>query len=123
VTVAVEEFVPPGPVHDNVNEESAVSAAVTSEPLVAFAPLQPPEAVQEVAFDEVQVSVVVAPEATLVGLAVSVTLGGGVAGGLGPPPPPPPPHAAMTAEQPASATMRAKRGKDCNIIDLSGDVR
>ncbi len=36
---------------------------------------QPPEAVHEVALVELQVSVEVPPEATLVGLAVSVTVG------------------------------------------------
>ncbi len=45
------------------------------DPLVAWVPDQPPEAVQEVALVELQVSVEVPPEATLVGLAVSVTVG------------------------------------------------
>ncbi len=47
------------------------------DPLVAWVPDQPPEAVQEVALVELQVSVEVPPEATLVGLAVSETAGDG----------------------------------------------
>ncbi len=42
---------------------------------MARAPDQAPEAVHEVALVELQVSVEVPPEATLVGLAVSVTVG------------------------------------------------
>jgi hypothetical protein len=41
-------------------------------------PDQPPEAVQEVALVEVHVSVELLPDTTLVGLAVSVTVGAGV---------------------------------------------
>lgn len=48
-------------------------------PLVALAPVQPPEAVQLVAFVEFQVSVAEAPLATLVGLTLSVTVGAGTA--------------------------------------------
>jgi hypothetical protein len=44
-------------------------------PLVASVPLQPPEAVQEVASVEVQVRVEVVPGATDVGLAVTVAVG------------------------------------------------
>jgi hypothetical protein len=42
---------------------------------VAFVPLQPPEAVQEVALVELQVSVDVPPPAIVVGFAVSVAVG------------------------------------------------
>ena len=45
-------------------------------PLTAFVPLQPPEAVQEVALLEVHVNVEPAPLVTLVGLALIETLGG-----------------------------------------------
>jgi hypothetical protein len=48
-------------------------------PLVASVPLQAPEAVQDVALVELQVSVELPPLATEVGLAVSVTVGAGVA--------------------------------------------
>jgi hypothetical protein len=51
---------------------------VDCDPLVASVPDQPPEAVQEVAFVEVHVSVELFPDTTLVGLAVSVTVGAGV---------------------------------------------
>jgi hypothetical protein len=54
----------------------ALKAPVAFVPLVATAPVQPPEAVQEVALVETQVRVEPAPLATLVGLALSVTLGG-----------------------------------------------
>jgi hypothetical protein len=55
------------------------SVGVDSLPEVALAPDQPPEAVQDVAFVEDQVSVEDAPVATNVGLAASdtVTDGGG----------------------------------------------
>ena len=46
-------------------------------PLVTSAPVQPPLAVQEVAFVLDQVRVEVLPEAIVVGLAESVTVGAG----------------------------------------------
>jgi hypothetical protein len=52
-----------------------VIALVTFEPLIAKEPVQPPDAVQAVALVEDQVSVEVAPLVTLVGLALSETLG------------------------------------------------
>jgi len=58
----------------------AVSAVVVTLPLIACAPVHPPEAVQEVALVVVQVSVEVPPVATLVGFAVNDTVGdGGIA--------------------------------------------
>jgi hypothetical protein len=54
----------------------AVSAVVVTLPLIACAPVHPPEAVHEVALVVVQVSVEVPPLATLVGFAVSDTPGG-----------------------------------------------
>jgi hypothetical protein len=51
---------------------------VDCDPLVAWLPDQPPEAVQEVAFVEVHVKVELLPDTTLVGLALSVTVGAGV---------------------------------------------
>ena len=47
-----------------------------SVPLVASVPVQPPEAVHEVALVLDQVSVELAPKAIVVGFAVSVTAGG-----------------------------------------------
>ena len=51
-------------------------APVVCEPLVATEPLQAPEAVQEVALVEDQARVELPPWETLVGLAVSETVGG-----------------------------------------------
>src|SRR4051794_2285814 len=61
---------------------------MTSLPLAAFAPAHPPEAVQPVALLALQVSVVLPPETTLVGAALSVTTGMGMVPGGGVPPPP-----------------------------------
>ena len=59
VTVTVVDTLsePPAPVQDRLNVAFAVSAAVCAEPLTAFVPDHPPEAVQDVVFDDVQVSV------------------------------------------------------------------
>jgi hypothetical protein len=54
-----------------------VSAPVDQVPLVATAPLQPPEAVHAVAFCDVQLRLDEAPLATVVGDAVSATVGAG----------------------------------------------
>jgi len=78
VTVADCEAEPPAPVQVRVNFVVAVRAAVVCEPAVASAPLQPPEAVQAVAFVEDQVSADVAPLLTVAGFAVRVTAGAGV---------------------------------------------
>ena len=53
------------------------SGPVDSEPLVDFDPVQPPLAVQEVAFVEDQLSVEAPPVVTDVGLAASVSVGAG----------------------------------------------
>jgi hypothetical protein len=63
------------PVQVSVYLVVAVSAAVLVEPLAASVPLHPPDAVQEVALVDDQVSVDFAPLATVVGLAVNVTVG------------------------------------------------
>ena len=52
-----------------------MSAPVDALPLVAWEPLQFPDAVHEVAFAELQLSVEELPLTTLVGLAVKVTVG------------------------------------------------
>lgn len=57
----------------NVLED--VSGADCSEPLTAFVPDHAPLAVQEVAFSEDQVSVVVSPATIVVGAALIVTVG------------------------------------------------
>jgi hypothetical protein len=66
---------PPAPVHIREYVVLAVNVPVDCVPDVAFAPVQPFEAVQLVAFVEDQVSIELAPEATEVGFAVSVTVG------------------------------------------------
>jgi hypothetical protein len=50
---------------------------VEAEPLIGLLPLQPPEATQEVAFVDVQVSVALAPFATVLGFADRSTVGNG----------------------------------------------
>jgi len=70
-------LVPPVPVQVSVNVAAAVSGPVLATPLAAFAPVQPPEAVQAVAFVELHVRVDAAPLATEVGAAARVTVGTG----------------------------------------------
>ncbi len=69
---------PPAPLQLKVNLVVALRAAVACDPVVASAPLQPPEALQEVAFVDDQVNVEVAPLFTVVGFALKVTAGAGV---------------------------------------------
>jgi hypothetical protein len=54
-----------------------VSPADTCDPEIAFDPVHPLEAVQPVAFVELQLRFVVFPEFTVVGEAISVTVGAG----------------------------------------------
>jgi hypothetical protein len=70
-------LVPPVPVQVKEYELGIVIAPVLCVPLVALLPVQPPEAVQEVAFVELHVSVEVPPLAIKVGFAVNVTVGAG----------------------------------------------
>ena len=78
VTVALWVAGPPAPVQVSVNTVVAVTAGVFADPLVASAPLQPPEAAQEVAFVDDQVSADALPLATVLGFADSVMVGAGV---------------------------------------------
>jgi len=57
VTTADCEMEPPGPVQVSVYDALLVNAAVDSDPLVGWAPLQAPEAEQDVALIELQLSV------------------------------------------------------------------
>ena len=76
VTVAVWLAVPPAPVQVNVKSVVLLKAPVGCEPpLVASVPLQPPEAVQLVALVELQARFDEPPEFTVVGFAVSDTVG------------------------------------------------
>jgi hypothetical protein len=77
VTLVVALPVPPIPRHVNVKLVKLVSTAVVVVPLAGWSPDQPPEAAQLVAFAVVQVSVEDAPLATLVGLALRLTVGNG----------------------------------------------
>jgi hypothetical protein len=76
VTVAMAALlVPPAPVQVNEKDVVDVRAPVLCVPLIALAPLHPPEAVHEVAFVELHVSVEALPLAREVGFAASVTVG------------------------------------------------
>jgi hypothetical protein len=77
-TVADCAAVPPAPVQVRVNLVVVDSAPVPALPEGLSVPLQPPEAAQEVALVEDQVNVEVPPLATVVGLALRVTIGAGV---------------------------------------------
>jgi len=75
-TVADCVALPPPPVQVNVYVAFAVSAPEDCEPLTAFVPAQAPEAVHAVAFCVDHVSVDVAPELMVLGLALIVISGG-----------------------------------------------
>jgi hypothetical protein len=77
VTVTLREIVPPLPVQASVKVVVAASAPVDSVPLVDFVPLQPPLAMQLVAFVDDQLSIEESPVVTESGLAVSVKVGAG----------------------------------------------
>ena len=64
--------------HVSENKVVAVRGPVLCDPLVAFAPLQSPLAVHEVAFVLDQVRVAALPLMTVLGLADNVTEGGGL---------------------------------------------
>jgi hypothetical protein len=76
-TVTVADWVaePPVPVQVSSNSVVLESALVDQVPLVATAPLQPPAAVQAVAFSELQVRLDLPPFATVAGVAPKVTAG------------------------------------------------
>jgi hypothetical protein len=84
---------PPGPAQMSEYAVAAVNGPVLWLPLAATVPLQPPEALHEVALVELHVSMEAFPEATAVGAAASVAVGAGidatvaVAGGVTPPGP------------------------------------
>ena len=82
VTVADALAVPPDPVQERLKVLLLVSAPEDSLPEVALAPDHAPEAEQEVAFVEDQVSVEDPPLATVVGFAASDTVGNGGGGGV-----------------------------------------
>lgn len=82
VTLRVRLVVPPGPVQLRVKLVSAVSGVLVAEPEAARLPDQPPDAWQPVALPAVQLRVTVCPDGTVVGAALNVRVGAGVAGAL-----------------------------------------
>lgn len=86
----------------------AARAGTVKLPLTSRDPLHPPDAVHEVAFVDDQVRVVDSPACTLVGYALSVTVGGLGGGEDVEPPLPPPPHPA-TRTKPRHDAGRAIR--------------
>jgi hypothetical protein len=79
VTSAVAAgLVPPAPVQVSEYDVSAVRGPVLRVPLVANAPVQPPDAVHDVAFVEFQVSVVDSPPVSVVCEAIKEAVGAGV---------------------------------------------
>ena len=68
---------PPAPVQVSVKVVLVVRAAVVNVPLVFCVPLQPPDAVQEVAFVLDQMRFTVLPELTWAWSALRVTTGAG----------------------------------------------
>ena len=80
-----------------------MSAPVLCVPLVAFAPLQPPEAVHAVAFAELHVSVEAAPLATDIGVALRDVVGNIVLLL------PPPLHEATSSDAPMDSRRTSNR--------------
>ncbi len=76
LTVARATAPPPGPLQFNVKVVFAVIAALVNVPFTARLPVQPLEAVQVSALLVDQDNVVVPPEATLLGLADRLIVGG-----------------------------------------------
>ena len=77
VTVTLRVIAPPAPVQLKSNVLVFASAPVDALAIVAFVPDHAPEAVQDVALVEDQVSVAAFPTNTLVGLALKVSVGSG----------------------------------------------
>ena len=77
VTVADCDALPPLPVQVSTKVAFALSAPVDPEPLTGSLPDHAPEAAQEAALVEDQVSVAALPLATVLGLALSVRVGAG----------------------------------------------
>ena len=112
-------LVPPAPVQVRENVVAAVSDPVLLLPLVASEPLQPPEAVHELAFVELHVSVVEPPLLTAVLAAVSDTVGTGLDE--------PPPHATSRRVAPIGKSRIGDRivpdcCVDCEALAPSGTI-
>ena len=76
VTDTVRLIEPPGPLQFSVKSLEAARPMMNSLPLSGLPPVQPPEARQARASVDCQVSVIVAPGAAEVGLALRVSVGG-----------------------------------------------
>jgi hypothetical protein len=113
ITVTVAGVLdPPAPLHVTVKLPVSDIAPVLWVPLVASVPLHAPDAAQEVALLEDQVSSLGAPGLTVVGEALMDAVGAG--GGkleLPPPPPPPPPQEANSAAAVTSRILGINRAK------------
>ena len=77
-TEALAWPVPPAPVQLSVNVVLALRPPVLADPEIAFVPLQPPDAVHDVALVDDQVNVLLDPLVTEVGDAERLTVGAGV---------------------------------------------
>jgi hypothetical protein len=75
VTVAVCDAAPPAPVHVSVNFVVAERVEVAVEPLGAWLPLQPPDAMQAAALVDDQCNADEVPLLTVLGVAARVTAG------------------------------------------------
>ena len=117
VTVADALCAPPNPVQVRLKVPLLVSTPEVSLPEVALAPDQPPEAVQDVAFVEDQISVDDAPLVTDVGFAASDTLGT-----LGVVVPPSWPVWSGGAGQPASAGARNRASNRVFMRDIGKPI-
>jgi hypothetical protein len=77
VTPTVWPELPPGPAQLRLKLAVALSGPVETLPFSSSLPLQPPDAVHEVASLELHVSVAASPVSTLVGATDSTTVGAG----------------------------------------------
>jgi hypothetical protein len=108
VIVTLRCALPPGPLQESVAVVFEVRGPSESLPDVAFAPLQPPEAVQDVASVLDQVSVTLSPLVTLLTFELSVTVGGVSTGEVG--------GSASLPPQPVSSRHRA--GRPANVARI-----
>jgi len=82
LTVTLCVTVPPAPVHESENALLAVNGPVDWDPDNGFCPDHAPDAAHEVALADDQVNVAAPPLATLVGSALSDSVGAGGGGGV-----------------------------------------
>jgi hypothetical protein len=102
VTVTERLTLLPAPLQSSVKVLVTVSGLDVSLPEVALVPDQAPEAVQDVAFDEVQLSIVDAVALTVLGAALSDSAGAVLVPVVVPEPPVSPPATVIVAKPLAS---------------------